>query len=54
MTAFEKYLRKRLAEDLARYAFYGTSDPEEIARMEAKGAKLRGLPEHLDSGRESC
>lgn len=44
MTAFEEYLRQRLLDAYASLSFYGTMDPDEIARMKAKGPKLRGIP----------
>lgn len=54
MTAFEEYLRERLAEALAMQAVYGTSDPDEIARRKAEGPKCRGILEDYDGDGEPC
>lgn len=44
MTDFEKYLRKRLLEAYVNISFYGTMDPDEVARKKAEGLNLRGIP----------
>lgn len=41
--SFNDYVRRRLMEALAMRAVWGTTDPDEIARLKARGPICRGI-----------